>query len=311
MNGLAVCAGIGGIELGLGLAIPHYRTVGYIESDPFAVQVLHARMRDSILERVPIWPLVETWDSEGWTGKIDLVSSGFPCQPWSVAGKRRGFDDERWIWPCIARIIHETRPSYVFLENVVGICRAGLGPILRDLAQGGYDAEWDVFSARDCGAPHLRQRLFLLAYRPSGNGKRFQEDGRKQVNALREAGNGGARFPVSRRNRPDVGDSDFSGPQGRGGIQSQDRDQLPAWPPGPEELDQCRRILTTEPTLEPAICGMADGISDELEQSIFRHWQKRLRALGNAVVPVVAAVAFRTLLNRMIDAVISGPRFAG
>jgi len=288
MKGLAICAGIGGIELGLALAVPQYRTVGYIECDPFAADVLAARMRDGLLPNAPIWSYVETWDSSPWIGHVEIISAGFPCQPWSVAGRQRGINDERWIWPHISKTVREVRPRYVFLENVVGLLNTGIGHVLRDLAQSGYDAEWDVFSAQDCGAPHLRKRVFILAHRPSVDGEWLHDQGDPRGKPEEKTGNGcGA-----------MGYPDGPRLQGRSGGQPQDKDELPPWPPGPEEFDRWERGLALDPSVEPAICGMADGISSELERSLGANRQKRLRALGNAVAPVVAAVAFLTLARR-------------
>jgi len=91
--------------------------------------------------------------------------SGYPCQPFSVAGKRAGESDERHLWPEVARIVSECEPALVFLENVAGHLRLGFGTVLADLAALGFDAEWGLFRASDVGAPHRRERLFVLAYR--------------------------------------------------------------------------------------------------------------------------------------------------
>jgi DNA (cytosine-5)-methyltransferase 1 len=288
MNGLALCAGIGGIELGLSLAATGYRTVGFVERDPFAADTLFALMKDGIFEKAEIWSDVRRFDPRELRGHLDIISSGFPCQPWSVAGKQRGIKDERWLWPEIAEIIHQLSPRYVFLENVVGLLNTGLGHVLRDLAQNGYDAEWDVFSAEQCGAPHLRERLFILAYRAGVDGTWLHHERDSAGKSEEEAGN----------RRCNVGNPDRSRLQGRRGCKPQDENELPAWPPGPEEFDRWQRVLAIDPTVEPAICGMADGIPPELERSLGPNRQNRLRALGNAVVPVVAAVAFVTLMRR-------------
>lgn len=165
-NGLALCAGYGGLELGMRLALGgSYRTVGVVERDLVAAGVLAARMAEGSLEPAPIWDDVTTFNGAGWRGCVDIVTAGFPCQPFSVAGKRKGLDDERWIWPDIARIIGEVGPRYVFLENVPGLIRHGLGHVLGSLAEMGFDAEWGCFSAAEMGAPHKRERVFVLAYR--------------------------------------------------------------------------------------------------------------------------------------------------
>lgn len=165
LTGLALCAGIGGLELGLSLALGDaYRCGVYVERDPFAAAVLVARMEDEILDPAPVWDDLTTFDGRPWRGIVDIVSAGFPCQPWSQAGRRKGAADHRWLWTDIANIVRDVGPGWVFLENVPGLAGGGLEHVLGDLAEAGFDAEWDLFSARDAGASHKRERLFILAH---------------------------------------------------------------------------------------------------------------------------------------------------
>ena len=129
-------------------------------------RVIRARIRDGLFDDAPIWDDARTFDGVPWRGLVDVISAGFPCQPFSVAGKRRGEDDPRNLWPDTLRIIREVRPSYAFLENVPGLLAGHgyFGRILGDLAEAGFDAEWIVLSAADAGANHLRKRLWILAY---------------------------------------------------------------------------------------------------------------------------------------------------
>jgi DNA (cytosine-5)-methyltransferase 1 len=142
--------------------------VGYVERDAYAAAVLLARMEDSYLEPAPVWcGNLEGLDTAPFRG-VDILTAGFPCQPWSVAGKRAGTDDARWIWPAIASIIGDVGPRIVFLENVPGLLAGGVAEVLGSLAALGYDAEWDLFRASDVGAPHRRERWFCLAYARCG-----------------------------------------------------------------------------------------------------------------------------------------------
>lgn len=167
MNGLALCAGIGGIEIGLRLALGRsHRTVCYVEREAFCAAVLVARMADEALDRAPIWDDLSTFEGRPWRPKVDLISAGFPCQPVSVAGKGLGERDPRWLWPHVHRIICEVEPGLVFLENVPGLINRGLPGILGEMAELGFDAEWGIYSAEESGAPHLRKRLFVLASHP-------------------------------------------------------------------------------------------------------------------------------------------------
>ncbi len=190
LNGLALCAGVGGIELGLRLALGGgYRAVCYVEREAYAVACLAARMEDGQLDGAPVWDDIASFDGRAWRGTVDIVSAGIPCQPFSCAGKRGGTEDERWIWDEVWRVVCEVEPRYVFLENVPGILvsevvpayadggvpswlyPAGLWHVLRDLAEGGWAAEWDVFSACASGAPHLRRRVFVVGRHANGGGE--------------------------------------------------------------------------------------------------------------------------------------------
>jgi DNA (cytosine-5)-methyltransferase 1 len=136
-------------------------------------------MEDKAMDSAPIWDDLTTFDGAAWRGLVDIVSAGFPCQPWSVVGKGKGRSDERWIWPSIADIIRDVRPRFVFLENVPGlIIRDGLGPVLGRLALDGYDAEWIVVSASGVGAPHERRRLYLLGHAMCSGLERLHETNR-------------------------------------------------------------------------------------------------------------------------------------
>lgn len=165
MRGLSLCAGIGALDLGIQLAVPGYRTVGYVERDPFAVSVLAARMEDGLLDIGPVWPDLQNFDGHQWKGKVDVVHAGPPCQPVSIAGKRRGPSDERWLWDDVHRVVGESQPAAVFLENVHGIYDH-LGRVLGPLVEMGLDLCWGLFSARSLGAAHVRERVFILARHP-------------------------------------------------------------------------------------------------------------------------------------------------
>ncbi len=165
INTLSLCSGYGGLELGVNLATQgRNKTVAYVEWEAYAQATLVARMEESTLDKAPIWDDLTTFDGKPWRGKVDLITSGFPCQPWSVAGRQKGTKDDRWIWEDIFRIICEVRPSYVFLENVSGLINGGLEHVLGSLAQVGFDAEWCSVKASDVGAAHQRERVFILAY---------------------------------------------------------------------------------------------------------------------------------------------------
>lgn len=163
---LSICSGIGAIDLGLQSALG-IESVGYIERDAFAAAILMARMEEQALDVAPIWDDLESFDSTAWSGCVDIISAGIPCQPFSYAGKHGGTEDERWLWPDICRISEDCGTSQIFIENTPGLIQRGLYEILHDLAEMGYSAEWGLFNASDSQAPHKRQRVFLLAHRES------------------------------------------------------------------------------------------------------------------------------------------------
>lgn len=170
MNELSLFTGAGGGILASILL--GWNTIGYVEYDEYCKQIIRQRIRDGIYDDAPVFGDIREFDGRRFAGCVDVITSGFPCQPFSVAGKRAGADDERNMWPETLRIIGEVRPRYAFLENVLGlISSVYFGTILCDLAALGYDAEWCVLGADDIGAPHRRKRLWILAH-TLGNGSR-------------------------------------------------------------------------------------------------------------------------------------------
>jgi len=168
VNVLSLFAGIGGIELGLERA--GMTPVGQVEIDPWCRTILAKH-----------WPEVPRHDDvrtapDWWASTerppVDVVCGGFPCQPFSLAGRMLGVSDERWMWPDMAAVIRRVGPRYVVVENVASLVRDrnAFGRVLGDLADLGFDAVWTVYSAADFGAPHNRERVYLLAYPPSLDG---------------------------------------------------------------------------------------------------------------------------------------------
>lgn len=168
MNELALFAGAGG-----GILAGHllgWRTVCAVEWEPYAASVLVARQNDGVLSPFPIWDDVQTFDGRPWRGRVDVISGGFPCQDISAAGKGAGITGEKsGMWFHMARIVGEVRPEYVFVENSPMLCSRGLGTVLGDLAALGYDARWGVLGAADVGAPHQRDRIWIVASLPISN----------------------------------------------------------------------------------------------------------------------------------------------
>ena len=160
---LSLCSGYGGLELGLKRACPNVRTVAYVEVEAFACANLVAKMEQGLLDAAPIWTDIKTFNAELFYNRVYIITAGYPCQPFSVAGKRKGTDDPRHLWPYIERIIKAVRPLWFFGENVSGHLTLGFPTVYRSLRNMGYTVEAGLFSAAECGDPHRRERLFILA----------------------------------------------------------------------------------------------------------------------------------------------------
>ena len=162
MNVLSLFSGIGGFSLGLGRA--GMRTVAFCEIEPYCQAVLRQHWPN-----IPVFPDVTKLNGSDIGAAVDVISGGFPCQDVSIAGKGLGLAGERsGLWKDFARIIGEVRPRYVILENVSALLYRGLGDVLGDLAQIGYDGEWRCIPASKTGLPHRRDRLWIVAY-PRGS----------------------------------------------------------------------------------------------------------------------------------------------
>ena len=169
LTNFALFAGAGGLE-----QAAHYtgrvRTVGYCEFDPYAQGVLRSRIRGGELDDAPIWDDIRTLDGKPWRGLVDCLSGGFPCQDVSQAGARAGIKEgtRSGLWSHYARLIGEMEPVYVLAENVRGLLSGSdgrdFGRVLGDLADLGFDAQWYVLSAAAVGAPHRRERVWIIGW---------------------------------------------------------------------------------------------------------------------------------------------------
>ena len=341
-TGLALFAGAGGLELGLKLALgDRYKCVAYVERSIEAASVLATNMErpEAGLDKGVIWDDVTTFTGDvvsPFVDNIDIISAGFPCQPWSVAGNRKGTEDERWLWPHIFRLVREIRPRSIFLENVPGLLHGGIEHVLGDLASVGFDAEWISLRASDVGAPHRRERVFLMAYRNvigrndgrhrrrrdrsvptkeweltqtasvGANGQSGAGEGSEALgNAESERLEGGARARSKEtRSGQTVGTMGNTDSQRR--RTQGDSELTPAgigrgcrpfpWPPGPGSIEDWREVIEVRPDLAPAVKPKVRGVADGVARGLARTQQ--LRILGNGVVPQQAALAFQILKER-------------
>lgn len=257
-------SGIGGLELGLEAAIPSAAVVWQAECDPYARAVLAKH-----------WPQVKRYNDvreiNRKAERPDVICGGFPCQDISNAGKQAGISGERsGLWSEYARIVRALRPRYVFVENVAALASRGLDRVLGDLAAIGFDAEWDLFRACDVGAPHLRERLFILAH--ANGARKPQQEGRNREQRGWAVNGGQGNVVNARSIRSNTRIEGTQDGHGRGHR----------FPPGPRDIGAWTGA-------QPAIRRGNARVSGRVD---------RLRCLGNAVVPQVAALAWQTLSAR-------------
>jgi len=283
MNGLALFAGVGGLELGIKQLIPSSRIICYVEGEAFSASVLVSKMEKGILHEAPIWSNVRTFNSSIFSGKVDFISAGFPCQPFSQAGKLKGKEDERWLWDDIERIIGEVRPNFIFLENVSNFINGGIDAVLGTLAKFGFNAEYGCLKVSEVGGNHHRNRFFLFAYSPEGGrimadsfSHRFGRLSSKKScqRIIEKGGLEGDKLESSCEN--------LSYSDSKRGREIQTSGQ------------HSRLEMSYGPSwwqTEPSIRRVADGVAHRVD---------RLRACGNGVVPYQAYRAYSELIERAI-----------
>lgn len=165
LTGLSLCAGTGTLDEGISDALAgRYQAVGYVERESYAASALVARMEESSLDHAPVWDDIRSFDGRPWRGKVDIVSAGLPCQPYSVAGKRKGHADRRNLWDDFFRIIGEVQPALAFIENSPELVSRGwFEPIGERLCAMGFSIDAEIVGSKEVSAPHLRRRAFILA----------------------------------------------------------------------------------------------------------------------------------------------------
>lgn len=300
MNGLALFAGGGGLELGLSLALgTNYRTITYVERECTSAAVLAANMERGWLDKAPIWDDVTTFTGDvvsPFVDNIDIVTAGFPCQPWSVAGARKGTEDERWLWPHIFGLVREIRPRNIFLENVPGLLHGGIEHVLGDLASVGFDAEWTSVRASDVGAPHRRERVFILGITSSSGrstGRHREREHQVHQVEVGEAAEDQQLRGVGQSGTGEGSEALANPISERGCSRDNQREHAThAFPPGPSgdwnNIDQ-----RYWPAVKSPVRGVANGLARGLARA------DKLRILGNGVVPQQAALAYTLLSGRI------------
>jgi DNA (cytosine-5)-methyltransferase 1 len=275
MNAISLFSGIGGFELGLsGYFI---KTVLYCEADPHAQAVLLSRMADGKIDCAPICTDVREITAGFIDVPIDIICGGFPCQDISVAGKGAGLEGERsGLFFEIVRLAEEIKPTFLFLENVPAIRTRGLDRVIEELTEIGYDCRWTMLSAADVGAPHKRERWFLLAHTSSERigtdpgAVSGEQDTGDEVGRDGVVDSGTNRQPEQRTVKSDLGLLAY-------GLSTTVEQSLPDyltsdyWQEEPEGIPR---------------------VTEEKEQRV-----ERIKRLGNAVVPLQVRAAFEYLMG--------------
>lgn len=280
--GISLCAGVGGLDLGLHIAEPGYRTVCHVERNSFAAATLVARMADATLAPALVWDDLRSFDGRPWRGRIHIVSAGYPCQPFSLSGHRKGQDDPRHLWPSVARIVGEVAPEWCFFENVPGHLSLGFQDVARDLQRMGYVVAACVVSAAEVGGSHLRERLFILAH---ADFQKLRQPGLPDPGAGRDQ-DGEGREPERQTTGPEERGTKLDTALGSADGIGLDTERPGLFPPLPGAFAQWRIALDARPDLKPCLFRLDDGVASGLD---------RTAAAGNGVVPMAAARAWRML----------------
>ena len=313
MNELALFAGSGGGILGGHLL--GWRTVAAVEIEDYPRRVLLQRQADGLLPRFPIWDDICTFDGHPWRGKVDVISGGFPCQDISAAGKGDGLDGERsGLWTQMARVVSEVRPPFVFVENSPMLTTRGGVRVIADLTQMGYDTRWTVMGAADVGAPHQRDRMWIVGKASHAHFIGLQRPTHKRILESK----GSSQLQVEQpRNQGKVGEQD---PRQREFLSHPQHHRIRWWEQQQEGIEETpSKVANTQNkgdvwrewelgfaqqehdsggspndgrrqwwSVEPPVGRVAHGVANRVD---------RLKAVGNGQVPACAAAAWRLLTS--------------
>ena len=288
------CSGSGMLGYAVGIALEllgvRLQTVAHIEREAYAAATLVARMEDEALDQALVWDDITTAASPEFCQVVGrfrplIFTAGYPCQPFSQAGKRLGEKDERHLWPYIDRLIGEVTPEVCFFENVSGHLRCGFGGVRRDLERRGYRVTSGLFSALEVGANHIRQRLFILAVGDTTSTRRSGRLG-KEVGKSRYGSNGSS---ACLADSPALLGQEIIGGE-------LDR-ILPLFAPGPADSKAWEQVLEIDSTVKPTIRRIFDGLAPGMDSN-------RIHLIGNGVVPLQAAYAFITLIRALNELIL-------
>ena len=263
-NVLDLFSGIGGFSLGLTRA--GFETIAFCEIDKYCQSILKKHWPD-----IPVFDDIKNLHAKDINATIDVICGGFPCQPFSVAGSRKGQDDDRFLWPEMFRLIQESHPRWVIGENVPGIINMALDQVLSDLESEGYKTQTFIIPACAINAPHRRDRVWIVADNESWIDRQHNSESNQRQK--HESGKSACNENVS--------DSCGTGRKKRFTSSLTDNK-------GYFARTDFERITTTEWITEPGICSRNDGVSQRVA---------RLKALGNSVVPYIPEIIGRMIIE--------------
>ena len=280
---LDLFSGIGGFSLGLE-STGYFETIAFVEKDKFCQQVLKKNFKDIPIES-------EVRDVKGDRYAADIVCGGFPCQPFSVAGKRKGTDDDRYLWDETIRIVRECKPRWFIGENVEGIINIQEGVVLRqvcdDLEKEGFEVQCVVIPASGIGAWHQRKRVWILAYSKHNGSHRskrnetiessnqskewlFIRDDQDVSNSIGKLSDGCS--STTRVSTTELKRLDSNEKENRNEV----------WSKAERCSEQDKRKTWWQTQSE--LCGVPNGVSYELDKDR----TNRIKSLGNSIVPLIA-----------------------
>jgi len=261
---LDLFSGIGGFSLGLE-STGYFETIAFVEKDKFCQQVLKKNFKDIPIES-------EVRDVKGDRYAADIICGGFPCQPFSVAGKRKGTDDDRYLWDETIRIVKECKPRWFIGENVEGIINIQEGMVLRqvcdDLEKEGFEVQCIVIPASGIGAWHQRKRVWILAY--SNNNGSYRQKRNETIESSNES-----KEWLFIRDDQDV-------PNTNARLSFRENEEVQARRDATNSI--CKSRKQTWWQTQSSLCGVPNGVSYELDKDR----ANRIKSLGNSIVPLIA-----------------------
>lgn len=314
MNHASLFSGIGGFDLAAKWI--GWNNIFQVEKDPWCQSILakHFPNTERYLD-------IKEFRGEKYRGSVDVISGGFPCQPFSVAGKQKGKEDDRYLWPEMLRVIREIQPTWVVGENVPGIISMALDQVYVDLENEGYTVQAFIIPAASVNAVHKRDRVWIIANRPNTRSKKMCERPIGSISSDTESN----RYRRGTSNeRPAIGErellsgeqawsevgSEIEGRRGIGTSTHSDSRRIRRHERESTEEGAVTRSGSAQngggyrrikfPVSQPTICRGDDGVSYRLDDGRLITAKQRtnaLKGLGNAVVPQVVYEIFRMIEN--------------